>query len=454
VSLPEPPADADNIEFLITPGASVTEDDAALFFVTRYADQLAYCHTEGVWREFDGSIWRRCELPTAFAYARQLVRRLSATAKTPSNLKKLRFMDNVAVLASRDERISRTAANWDQDPWLLGTPAGTVELKTGKLRSPRASDYITRSTAVAPDKWAECPLWLEFMKQATAGDEDLIRFLQQIAGYALTGSTREQSLFFIYGPGGNGKGIYVNTISAILGAYATTAVMNTFTASKNDKHTTDLAMLRGARLVTASETSQGARWDQQRIAALTGEDMITARFMRQDNFTFRPEFTLIIVGNYKPSLSSVDDAMRRRFNIIPFEHRPATPDRDLFEKLRPEWPGILKWMIEGCLDWQADGMQRAQSVVSRTEQYFYDEDTVKQWLEDECTVGGPTLMEQSSALFRSWVSFCKRNEEWAGNAKQFKAMMEKAGFTFKRQTAGVMAYGVELKHHDGDGLDY
>lgn len=444
MTVPNEPINDEQVAHLFR-GKAVTEDQAGLIFAEQYSGQLAYCHTEGCWREYSGSIWKRCETPIAFSYARSLARYLALQSGT-SGLMKLKVVDAITTFGARDERIAKHAGAWNTNPWLLGTPEGTVDLTTGRYRRADPMDYITRATAVAPASWAECPKWLAFLRETTDGDEDLIRFLQQIAGYALTGSAREQSLFFIYGPGGNGKGIFVNTIASIMGTYATTAAMNTFTASKNERHSTDLAMLHGARLVTASETAQGQRWDQQKIAAMTGEDTITARFMRKDYFSYKPEFTLIIVGNYKPALASVDEAMRRRFNIIPFERKPTTPDRDLYAKLKPEWPGILKWMIEGCLDWQVEGLQRAQSVVARTEQYFYDEDTVSQWLNENCTVNreNASMIEQSSVLFRSWVGFCKKNEEYPGTAKTFKSMMEKAGFGFKRTNVGVFAIGVTL----------
>jgi putative DNA primase/helicase len=439
--------DAGAVTDIVSGAATVTEDQAALRFATQYASRLAYCHTQAAWFEWSGSIWIRCKVPTAFAYARQLARELSGHVKGGAALQKLKYMNAIETLAQRDERLAKSAETWNRDPWLLGTPVGTVDLKTGKTKVSVPDDFITRTTTVAAAAWPDCPLWINFLHEATAGDEDLIRFLQQIAGYALTGSSREQALFFIYGPGGNGKGIFVNTISAIMGDYAVAAAMNTFTATKNEKHSTDVAMLAGARLVTASETAQGQRWDQQKISALTGEDTISAHFMRQDNFSFKPEFTLIIVGNYKPALASVDEAMRRRVNIIPFENRPATPDRDLFEKLRAEWPAILRWMIDGCLDWQADGLQRAGSVVQRTEQYFYDEDTIAHWLDDECEADRENthLREASSALFKSWGDFCKRSAEPSGDAKTFKSAMEKAGFTYKRARGGVEARGVRLK---------
>jgi putative DNA primase/helicase len=198
----------------------------------------------------------------------------------------------------------------------------------------------------------------------------LIRFLQQWAGYCLTGDTREHALVFVCGPGGNGKSVLINVIMGILHEYAVTAAMETFTASKSDRHPTDLAMLRGRRLVTASESEEGRAWAESRIKQMTGGDPITARFMRQDFFTFCPQFKLIIIGNHKPVLHCVDDAARRRFNIVPFTRTPASPDPLLEEKLKTEWPGIFRWMIEGCLDWQAHRLIRPASVVDATEDYF------------------------------------------------------------------------------------
>ena len=172
----------------------------------------------------------------------------------------------------------------------------------------------------------DCPRWLKFLDETTNGDAGLIRFLQQWCGYALTGITREHALVFVYGPGGNGKTVFLNVVNEILNDYATVAAMDTFTASKTDKHSTDLAMLHGARLVTASETEEGRAWAEARIKQITGGDRVTARFMRQDNFTYVPQFKLMIIGNHKPVLHNVDEAAQRRFHIVPFMIRPETPD--------------------------------------------------------------------------------------------------------------------------------
>src|SRR5262249_4428793 len=206
---------------------------------------------------------------------------------------------------------------WDADPWLLNTPAGTIDLRSGRMRAHAAGDYITQVTAVAPG--GECPLFRAMLQRIFAGDEALTLFVQRALGYALTGKLSKQALFFAYGSGGNGKGVLLNTIAGILAGYAAFAPMDTFTLAEGERHPTELAMLRGARFVVAQETEAGRRWNEPRIKALTGGDPITARTMRADFFTYRPRFKLFIAGNHKPTIGCVDEAIRRRLTLIPFD---------------------------------------------------------------------------------------------------------------------------------------
>ena len=216
---------------------------------------------------------------------------------------------------------------------LLGTPKGTVDLISGRLHPSSQDEGITKLAAVAPAETADCPIWRSFLNDSTGGDAEMICFLQQWCGYCLTGDVSEHAFVFLYGGGGNGKSVFLNTVSRILGAYHATAPMETFTASSGERHPTDLAMLRGARLVAASETEEGRAWAEAKIKSMTGGDPVTARFMRQDYFTYRPQFKLTIVGNHKPRLKNIDDAMRRRVNIVPFIRKPVKPDPCLEEKL-------------------------------------------------------------------------------------------------------------------------
>ncbi len=333
----------------------------------------------------------------------------------------------VERFAQADRAFARTSDEWNRDPWLLGTPGGTVDLRTGVLRPARQEDHISRGAAVAPADRADCPLWLSFLEQATAGDRALVGFLQRWFGYCLTGVTGEHALLFVYGPGGNGKGVLLTTAAGIFADYAATAAMDTFTASKGDKHPTDLAMLHGARLVMTTETEEGHAWAEARIKALTGGDPITARFMRRDFFTYTPAFKLTISGNHKPALRNVDDAARRRFNVVPFLNKPDEPDRGLPDKLKAEWPGILRWMIEGCLAWQEGGLQRPRAVLDATAEYFAEQDLLAQWLEERCE-RGKDFGETGAALFASWRGFAQQRGEDGGSAKWFAATLERQGF--------------------------
>ncbi|WP_018263402.1 phage/plasmid primase, P4 family [Methylobacterium sp. WSM2598] len=427
----------------------VTEDSAACEFAALYGDRLRFCHDTGSWYAWTGAAWRPNRVGVAFHWARETARRLIAKKN-----EKTRFIASRTTFAAGVERFCRsdpvfavTAEGWDPDPWLLGTPGGTVDLRTGRLRVADSRERITKLTAVAPAATPDCPMWLAFLNQATGGDVGLIRFLRQWAGYCLTGLTREHALVFVYGPGGNGKSVFLNVLTGILAEYAKTAAIDTFTASKGDKHPTDMAMLRGARLVTASETEEDKAWAEAKIKQLTGGDPVTARFMRQDFFTFQPAFKLTIVGNHQPMLRNVDDAARRRFNIVPFTRKPERPDPQLEEKLKAEWPAILRWMVKGCLDWQHNGLVRPVSVAAATEAYFIEQDLLGQWLAEQCIVrpGDPHCWDRIADLYASWSNYARAAGDEPGTVKAFGPAMRRRGFQDKRTAHAKGLMGVRLR---------
>jgi len=438
-------------------GGILTEDYAAERFAERFAGRFRYCHSIGAWFEWDGTIWRRIRTNRVFHEARLLARELARGQedKVRQAALKTTFASGVERFARVDPMFAVTIEAWDPDPYLLGTPAGTVDLRTGLLRAGDQAEGITKMTAIVPSDSADCSRWLQFLADATGGDTDLIRFLQQWTGYCLTGITREHALVFIYGPGGNGKSVFVNVLTGLLKEYATTAAADTFMASKGDRHPTDLAMLRGARLVSASETEEGRPWAESRLKQLTGGDPITARFMRQDFFTYQPLFKLTIVGNHQPILRNVDEAMRRRVNIVPFTRKPKHPDPDLETKLKGEWSGILRWMIEGCLDWQRNGLVRPTSVTAATQAYFEDQDLFRQWLEDECEIepGTSYLWERTVDLFASWSAYAKAAGEHPGSLKNFTPALIRHGLQPYRtkQVRGWSGIRLKLSSGGGDG---
>jgi putative DNA primase/helicase len=428
----------------------LTEDAAALKFAELYGDRLRYCVDHGCWFRWDGSIWRIERTGLAFHYARELARDLSKTEDLKGLVaaSKTAFAGGVERFARADPVFARTADSWDRDPMLAGTPDGTLDLRSGLIEHADPNSAISKSLAVGPAERADCPLWIKFLGETFGNDPELIRFIQQFLGYSLTGSISEHALVFGVGGGRNGKSVLLNTAARVMGDYAITAPMDTFTASRGDKHPTDLAMLRGARFVTASETEDGKAWAESRIKQLTGGDTISARFMRENFFSFQPTFKLFIVGNHSPALTNVDEAARRRFNIVPFSFRPDNPDPDLEEKLKAEWPAILRWMIDGCLDWQANRLVRPASVAVATDTYFHDQDLIGQWLDDECDAepGNPHKWEPSSLLFKSWTAFAERSGEAAGTNKTFAESMRRRGFEHHRGTGGQRQFrGLQLR---------
>jgi putative DNA primase/helicase len=421
-----------------------SDDALALEFTARHAYELRYVAKWGSWLVWDGTRWKFEDTLKAIDLARAVARDFANASggRDKKAIASAKTVGAIEKLARTDRQHAATTDQWDSDPWLLNTPGGVVDLRSGTLLPNDPLDYMIKITAVAPG--SDCPRWRKFLDEITGGDTELQDFLQRIAGYLLTGITREHALFFCYGTGGNGKGVFLNTLSAIIGDYAAVAPMETFTVTHGERHPTDLAGLRGARLVTAQETERGRRWAEAKIKALTGGDRITARFMRQDFFTFVPAFKLVIAGNHRPSLSGVDAATRRRFYLIPFTVTITNPDKELPDKLRAEWPGILAWMIKGCLAWQREGLNAPAIVCDATEAYLDQEDVIAQWIE-ECCVTGKSQWGIGAKLWQSWKAWADANNEQPGTRKAFAETMAAHGYT-KDKRQGVRGYaGIALK---------
>lgn len=293
-----------------------------------------------------------------------------------------------------------------------------------RLREQRPEDYCTKATTVNPDLNADCPLWRVFLLRIMGGDEDMVDYLQRICGYCCTGVTDEHVLFFLHGTGANGKSTFAGVLLGILGigpsGYAAVAPIDTFLAANTDQHPTDMAMMRGARLVVAHETEEHRAWAIAKIKRLTGGDPISARFMRQDFFTYVPQFKVMILGNHKPSLNSIDEATRRRFHLIPFAVTIPEDQRDheLVEKLKAEYPAILGWMLRGCEMWRSIGLAPPANVLAASANYFADEDTIGSWIA-ECCDTGKSFYDTAMCLYPSWRRWAEAHGEMPGKYGAF-----------------------------------
>src|SRR5574341_139575 len=435
--------------------ASMSEDALADHFADQHGENWRHVKEWGQWLECAGDRWREEKTSKAERLAIEVTRESLTWAEAGQLTPKERRQINkkatawaVRDMAATDRRIAAITDQWDLNPWLLGVPGGVLDLESGAMLEPNREQYITKQCTVAPANGTP-QRWLEFLNRVTDDNEPLIQFLHRCAGYWLTGQTREHSLTFLYGTGANGKSVFMRTLGGILGVeaqqYAASCQMTVFVESRVERHSTELARLRGARLVMAEETAGGAKWVQAKIQWLTGEGSVTARFMRQDDFTFKPCFKLLFAGNHKPMLRSVDEAIKRRFHLVPFTVTIPESERDLqlFDKLREEWPQILGWMVDGCTEWQRMGLRVPDVIRDATNTYLETEDALGQWL-DECCERKDR--ETGEKLFNSYRDWCEKNGEHAWSRRAWSSAIVERNFILKKGTAGVrMIDGLSLK---------
>ena len=442
---------AEDAEPVVSSDESVwgTEDALALAFTRRYHRDWRYVAAWGRWLVWDGQRWRNEDTLAATDLIRSVCRQTAVRAddrKVAAKLASSGTVGGVERLARADRRHAATTDEWDADPWLLNTPGGVVDLKTGRMRANDRADRMTKITTATPR--GECPQWRSFLSDVTGGDQNLQDYLQRMVGYALTGSTREHALFFLYGTGANGKSVFVNTLADILGDYATNAPMDTFMETRTDRHPTDMAGLRGARFVAAIETEQGKRWAESKLKSLTGGDKIAARFMRQDFFEFFPQFKLFVAGNHKPAIRNIDEAMKRRLHLIPFTITvpPEKRDKHLQQKLLAERDGILAWALEGCLAWQRLGrLDPPQLVLDATDEYFEAEDALGRWMDERCLRVG-TAKSLTAELFTDWKQWAEAAGEFVGSQKRFADLLLTRGLEKWRNGMGLRGFqGIGLK---------
>lgn len=424
-------------------GATDSDDALALLFSDEHADSLLYVAEWGCWLRWDGARWQRDTTLVVFDLVRAMCRRLAARAPGEQG-RKMRSAATVSAverLARADRRHARRGEDFDKDPLALNTPGGVVDLRTGRLRPPSPGELHTAITSVAPG--GDCPRWRYFLDQVLNDDAELVAYIQRWAGYLLTGLTREHAFLLLLGPGGNGKSLLVSALAHALGDYSAVLPMEALMQAAHDRHPTDLAMLRGARLALATETEARRALAEAKLKQLTGGDKIAARFMRADFFQYTPAFKIVMVGNHRPTVRNPDEAMRRRLHMLPMTFRPEHPDPHLAAALRAEAPGILAWAIEGCLAWQREGLGKPQAVAEATAAYFEEQDLLAQWLTERCE---PDRRETAavSALFRDWTSWAQARGEQGGTAKSFSAALERH-YAKKHTEKGRVFVGLRLK---------
>ena len=318
---------------------------------------------------------------------------------------------------------------------------------------------------------AECPLWMDFLSDVTAGNEELIRYLQRAIGYSLTGLTTEHCMFMLWGTGRNGKSTFLEVIHHLMGEYAKAAHMNTFMVQQNEGIPNDLAALSSARFVSATESDEGKRLAESKIKQITGGDTITARFLHKEFFEFKPQFKIWLGTNHRPTIYGTDEGIWRRIRLIPFEvYIPdGKVDEKLTQKLISEASGILNWALQGLEEYRLHGMMEPDIVRATTDEYRAQQDWMTRFLEEDTE---PSLMDDVPArkLYEKYVDWCQKTGEFKLKEAKFAEGMKQKGWQSKRKKkngvvtrvyegmklrdclAGFSPSESQLAHSDGSDL--
>lgn len=458
---PEPEPDAPTEE----PGADLhlTDMGNAERLIRRHGPDLRYCAAWKRWVVWGGETWasdgdglvqERAKETVLAIYEEGVAagspERAAALWKHAQRSESAGRIHALIDLARSVKRLVVSPDDLDRDPLLLSCANGTIDLEAGTLRAFCREDLMSKRSPALYDAAATCPAWLAFLDQIMAGDPEMVAYLQRVAGYCLTGMTVERVMFILFGAGRNGKSTFLEVLRYVLGDYASGTPASTIMSQRNKGIPNDIARLKGARFVSASETSEGAEIDEAFVKVATGGDTITARFLNAEFFDFRPQFKILLATNHKPSIKGTDPAVWDRIHLIPFLVRIPDDqvDKGLRDRLVAEADGILRWAIEGCRIWrQLDSLAPPTKVREATDEYRLDEDVLRLFLEDRCTVGRG-FAASAKSLYEAYQEWSKAHGEDALSQTKFGRRLRERGFQQTRSMNNRRWSGIGLFEAD------
>jgi putative DNA primase/helicase len=429
-------------------------------FASQHGHGVRYCFAWGSWLVYDACRWIRDEKAEVERLAKITARLIINEAQAcDDDVERAALLKHAAASIKRSKRevmlkdaisepgIAITTDELDANPWLLNCANCTLDLRTGERGPHDRADLLTKRIPVAYDPLAQCPTFLAFLDAIMAHRPNLIEFLQRAIGYSLTGDIREQVFFILHGSGANGKSTLLNILGELLGDYAQQTDTDALMVKQAGGINNDVARLRAARFVSAVETEEGKRLAEVKIKQFTGGDTVTARFLFQEFFEFKPLFKLFIATNHKPEIKGTDNAIWRRVRLVPFDvtFTPEQQDRTLADKLRAELPGILAWAVQGCFKWQRDGLGLPDEVKAATKAYREEQDLVALFLTDCCVIEqhAQVTAKNLNAAYQEW---CKASGEKSITAIELGKRLTERGLTAKKGTGGVRKWiGIGLQ---------
>ena len=352
---------------------------------------------------------------------------------------------SIALLPVKPEEL-------DANKYLLNCQNGIIDLKTGTLLPHEAHHLMTKIADVGYEKDSETPTWTKFLETILVDEQgntnhDLIRYVQKLIGYSMTGDITDQSMYFLYGGGKNGKSTFINTIKDILGDYARQTNKETFIFKENASGAnSDVARLAGSRFVSAIESNEGEKLDESIIKQITGGEAVIARFMHKDYFEFSPEFKVFFTTNHKPIVKGTDEGIWRRIKLVPFLAFIAEEDRDakLPVKLKEEASGILNWMVEGCLMWQREGLVPPKQIQNSGDEYRNEMDLLLPFILECCNIN-PLSEVGLKELYAEYKHFCQESGDYELKKRTFIREIENRGYKKENGTGNkVVVRGLEL----------
>ncbi|WP_054030550.1 DNA primase family protein [Desulfatitalea tepidiphila] len=427
--------------------------------VERFGREMHYCQETNLWYVYRRGRWIKGSKGTIFRMAYKVVRSIADEAKddhlTADQAADLKIHAKKSASKGRIRAmldltkwfpgVCVSVGEMDADPWLLNCLNGTLDLRTGQLRAHDSNDLITKMLPVNYDKDATCPGWQATIDRIMGGDEEKIGFLKRVFGYALPGVTSEQCMFVLYGSGANGKSTILEIFRELLAGYAMHTTTASLLGSNGSPIRNDLARLNGSRFVSAVEVGMGKKLDEALVKQLTGGDQVTARFLYNEFFEYKPQFKLFIAANHKPEIKGVDHGIWRRIHLIPFDVTipPEEIDRDLPNTLQAELAGILAWAVQGCLQWQVQGLNVPESIKNATARYRAEMDVVAEFINDCCrlTADNKTALAALYDVYKKWADDACQD---VLGKKTFGNLMRQKGF-IQSKSGGVRFWnGIEL----------
>ncbi|MBS4538194.1 hypothetical protein GOQ27_06950 [Clostridium sp. D2Q-11] len=426
-------------------------------FVSKFHDVARYSYIDRGWYYYNGRKWKFDNSGYIKGLTEKVIKDMKMELaycedeeQEKQFLKHLKYTRNnrgkTNMIKESEHRLSILPKEFDKKKDIFNVMNGVISLRDGSISEHDHSQHLSKISYVEYTDTIDAPMWTEFLNQIFDNDQELIEYIQKAIGYSISGSTKEQCVFFCYGNGRNGKSTFLDIIAAIMGDYATNIQPETIMVkNQQGSANSDIARLKGARFVTTVEPNEGARINEGLLKQLTGGDTVTARHLYGKEFEFEPEFKLWMSTNHKPIIRGRDLGIWRRMHLIPFTVQipDEKVDKNLKYKLKKELTGILNWAVEGCMKWQREGLKMPEAVQDAVKEYKSEMDVISAFLED-CTERGPGAVK-ASELYKSYINWADENNEYKmSNTKFGKEISLRFNKVKKRQ--GIFYEGVRL--HD------